>query len=139
NDGNLLDYGPEEQTARVVAALERIGNVATLAPFRGGEVDLAGFGTASVVFVTRAESYVLLSDVAEQLGWFQPRAHEWAEQQHQFAVQDQRRDDEERGDGRLGWDRLLDFIDLDLRLTVDDPSAKPDAGGGRWSYSGDWL
>lgn len=142
HDEHLLDYGPEEQAARVVEALERVNRVTTLAPLAPVadlEVDLAGFGVAPVHFVTDEDDYLLLSDIAEQLGWFQPRAHAWAEQQHDFAVQDQRRKDEERGDGRLGWELMLDYIDLDLCLCVDDPEAQPDAGGHRWSHSGDWL
>ncbi|NEC92201.1 hypothetical protein [Streptomyces sp. SID12501] len=140
HDALLLDYGPEEQTARAVAALERISAVKPLAPLPAGTViDLAGFGEAPVVYVTEDEEYLLLSDIAEALGWPLHKADAWARLQHGYAVRDQRDHDEERGDGRLGWECLLDYIDLRLDLIEDDPEAKPDAGGRRWSHSGDWL
>ncbi|RPE44130.1 hypothetical protein EDD90_7360 [Streptomyces sp. Ag109_O5-1] len=140
HDALLLNEGPEEQTARVVAALERIGAVTTFGPTRAGRVvDLAGFGEAPIVYITKDDDYLLLSDVAEALGWPLHKAHAWAQQQHSWAIEDQRNHDEERGDGRLGWECLLGYIDLRLDLSEDDPEAKPDANGQKWSHSGDWL
>ncbi|MER7967966.1 hypothetical protein ABTX35_02945 [Streptomyces sp. NPDC096080] len=139
HDDHLLDYGPEEQIERVENAMERLDRFSPLTPAIGTDIDLAGFGEVPALYVSTTDVYVLLSDTSEQLGWFHPKAHAWAEVQHKFAVQDQRRTDEERGDGRLGWEHMRDFIDLDLLLSVDDPSAKPDGGGRRWSDSGDWL
>lgn len=140
HDALLLNDGPEEQTARAVAALQRISAVKTLAPLPAGTViDLAGFGEAPIVYVTEDEDYLLLSDVAEALGWPLHKADAWARLQHGYAIRDQRDHDEERGDGRLGWECLLDYIDLRLDLIEDDPEAKPDAGGRQWSHSGDWL
>lgn len=139
HDEHLCDEGPGEQTTRAVAALQRISDISTLAPITGIEVDLAGFGTAPLVYVTKDDEYLLLSDIAEALGWPLYKAHAWTEAQYQFAIRDQRDLDEERGDGRLGWECLLDYVDLGLMLVMDDPEAKPDAGGRRWSHAGDWL
>jgi hypothetical protein len=69
HDALLLNDGPEEQTARAVAALERVSRVTPFAPFSGVVVDLAGFGEAPVAYVTEEKQYLLLSDVAEALGW----------------------------------------------------------------------
>ncbi|MEU1497027.1 hypothetical protein [Streptomyces sp. NPDC005732] len=139
HDEHLLDYGPEEQAARVVEAMERLGRIAPLSPVIGTDIDLAGFGKVPALYASGEDTYLLLSDISEQLGWFHPRAHEWAEKRRLHAVEDQRRVDEARGDGRLGWGCLRNHVDLGLCLTVDDPEAKPDGGGRRWSYSGDWL
>jgi hypothetical protein len=139
HDDHLLDYGPEEQAERVVKAMERLNGFSPLTPVIGTDIGLAGFGKVPALYVSTTDPYILLSDASEQLGWFHPRAHEWAEKRNAWAVQDQRRRDEERGDGRLGWDCLRDVIDLDLTLCVDDAEAKPDGGGRRWSFSGDWL
>ena len=140
HDDLLCNEGPEEQAGRVVQALERVSKVTLFAPINGSVIiDLAGFGEAPVVYVTEKEEYLLLSDVAAALGWPLHKADAWARLQHGYAISDQRDRDEERGDGRLGWECLLDYIDLRLDLIEDDPEAKPDAGGRRWSHSGDWL
>jgi hypothetical protein len=139
HDVLLLDYGPDEQTERVITAMGRVSAITTFAPVTGTTIDLAGFGAAPVVYVTEKDDYVLASDTSEALGWPLHKLHSWAQKQHDFAVTDQRRRDEERGDGRLGWELLLDYIDLGLSLVEDDPEARPDAGGRRWSHSGDWL
>lgn len=143
HDNNLLNYGPEEQTAMVVRAMERLNGIAALVPVDDTDVDLAGFGKAPMLYTAyhgnRAVDYLLLSDVADALGWFMPRAHKFAELMAGFDLEDQRREDEERGDGRLGWSRMRDYIRLDLELIVDDPESKPDAGGRRMSDFTDWL
>lgn len=139
HDDNLLDYGPDEQAERAVSAMERFNRIAELTPVIGTSIDLAGFGKVPVLYASTTDVYMLLSDISEQLGWFHPRACEWAEKRSTWATQDQRRIDEERGDGRLGWECMRDYVDLGLSLCVDDPEAKPDAGGRRWSFSGDWL
>lgn len=142
HDDRLINDGPEEQTARAIAALERIGAVTTFGPTHaGGIVDLAGFGEAPIVYITKDEDYVLLSDVAEALGWPLYKAHEWAQQENAWAIQDQRDKDEERGDGRLGWECLTDYIDLRLDLFEPDPE-HPDRdahGSRRIKSAGDWL
>lgn len=139
HDALLCNDGPDEQANRVLESLHRISAVTALAPVTGIEVDLAGFGTAPVVYTSEGHDYVLLSDVADALGWPLHKADTWARLQHSYAISDQRDRDEERGDGRLGWDLLLDYIDLHLDLVQDDPEARPDAGGRRWSRAGDWL
>lgn len=139
HDDLLLDYGPDEQVGKALEALRRVSKVTPFAPVVELEVDLAGFGTAPIVFVTEQDEYLLLSDVAEALGWPLHKANAWAELEHSHAIRDQRDHDEERGDGRLGWECLLDYIDLRLSLVEDDPEARPDAGGRRWAHSGDWL
>ncbi|NMI57093.1 MULTISPECIES: hypothetical protein [unclassified Streptomyces] len=142
-DAHLLNCGPEEQTAMVLRAMERLNGIAALTPVEDTEVDLAGFGKAPMLYTAsygnRAAEYLLLSDVAEALGWFMPRAHRFAEKMAGFDLEDQRREDEERGDGRLGWNRMRDYIRLDLELIIDDPKSKPDAGGRRMSDFSDWL
>ncbi|MGW1609443.1 hypothetical protein ACWCQZ_08595 [Streptomyces sp. NPDC002285] len=140
HDALLLNEGPEEQAARAVAALERVSAVTLFAPMHTElVVDLAGFGEAPIVYVTEEDEYLLLSDVAEALGWPLHKAHAWAELQYSYAIRDQRDHDEERGDGQLGWECLLDYVDLRLDLVEDDPEARPDAGGRQWSHAGDWL
>lgn len=139
HDEYLLDYGPDEQAERIVKAMGRLNGFSPLTPVIGTSIDLAGFGKVPALYVSTTDVYMLLSDISGQLGWFHPRAHEWAEKEYGHAVQDQRRADEERGDGHLGWEYMRDYIDLGLSLCVDDPEAKPDAGGRRWSFSGDWL
>ncbi|MGX1711380.1 hypothetical protein ACWIFI_18870 [Streptomyces albidoflavus] len=136
---HITDYTDEEQTNLIVAALERIHRVLPLKISSGLELDLAGFGSARVWFRSADEDYVLLSDVADQLGWHRAHAAKWAEAENRNAVQDQRRRDEERGDGRIGWEYLTDYIDLELCLAMDDEAANPDSTGRRWSHSGDWL
>ena len=34
---------------------------------------------------------------------------------------------------------MRDYVDLNVWFTAEDPEAKPDAGGRRWSSYGDWL
>lgn len=142
HDDRLINDGPAEQTARVIAALERIAKAVALIPSDGHTaVDLAGFGDVDIVYATPADNYVLLSDIAEQLGWPLHQAHEWARLQHQHAVEDQRDHDEERGDGRLGWECMTDYIDLRLDLFEPDPEHPDrDANGlRRIKSAGDWL
>lgn len=143
HDDHLLNCGPEEQTAMVLRAMGRLNRIAALTPVLDMDVDLAGFGKAPMLYTAdygnRTVEYLLLSDVAEALGWFMPRAHRFAEQMAGFDLEDQRREDEERGDGRIGWNRMRDYIRLDLELIIDDPTSKPDAGGRRMSDYSDWL
>jgi hypothetical protein len=139
HDDHLCNEGPDEQAERVVKAMDRLHRIAPLAPAINTDIDLAGFGKVPALYTSANDTYMLLSDITDQLGWFQPKAHKWADREHGFAVEDQRRADEERGDGRLGWGYMHDYIDLGLDLVVDDPEAKPDRGGRSWSTSGDWL
>ena len=139
NDDHLLDYGPDEQIARAVERLEAFAKTTPLRQVEGHWVDLAGFGDAQIHFEADSDRYLLLSQVAEQLGVPIWKACKWADQEHVWAVQDQRRQDEERGDGKLGYDCLRNFIDLGFSFIQDDPEAKPDANGQRWSSYSDWL
>lgn len=140
NEAHLLDYGPDEQLARAVAALEKFAVHSPLNPATPGHmIDLAGFGSASVHFENENDTYLLLSEVAEALGMTPWAACKWAREQHLSAIEDQRELDEERGDGKLGWECLADYCDLNLWFVVENPEAKPDAGGRRWSDYGDWL
>lgn len=139
HEDNLFNDGPDVQIERAVKALERVHRVTPLTPVSDTYIDLAGFGQADVRFASGGEQYLLLSDVADALGWPIWTACDWARLQQNYAVQDQRRADEERGDGRIGWDYMLDHIDLELDFCVDNPEAKPDARGQRWSQYGDWL
>ncbi|PRX90847.1 hypothetical protein [Allonocardiopsis opalescens] len=139
HEPHLLDYGPEEQIARAVAALERFHAHTPLTPVAGTVVDLAGFGKAPVYFASGEDRYLLLSEVGEQLGMSLPAVCAWADGDHLEGLRAQREADERRGDGRLGYDCLRGLLNLDLWLCVDDPQASPDAGGRRWSFAGDWL
>lgn len=142
NDDRLFNYGPGEQTPMIVRAMERLHRISPLTPADDTVIDLAGFGEAPLLYRTADDEpveYLLLSDVAEALGWFMPRAHAFAEKMASFDLEDQRRTDEERGDGRLGWDRMRDYIRLDIDLISDDPEAKPDANGKHWTDYTDWL
>ncbi|MEV4181684.1 hypothetical protein AB0J28_09575 [Streptosporangium canum] len=139
NDEYLFNDGPEEQIARAVAALEKFSTTTPLRRVDGRWVDLAGFGDAPIHFEAADDRYLLLSQVAEQLGVPIWDACKWAEHEHQWAIRDQRDQDEERGDGLLGYDCLRNFVDLKLDFVQDNPEAKPDANGKRWSDYGDWL
>lgn len=138
-DRHLVDEGPEEQAVRMVERLERFSKGIPLTPVHDRVIDLAGFGEVPAHFESAEDPYVLISEVAEQLGWPLHKAHEWAKREHGFAIRDQRDADEERGDGRLGWECMGGYVDLGLSLVLEDPEAKPDSNGRSWSFAGDWL
>ncbi|MFI0484874.1 hypothetical protein [Actinomadura sp. 9N215] len=143
---HLMEDGIRAHAARVGEALERLHERVPLFPVRMQDVtiDLFGFGRAPIHFVTQAKDedgsdvrYFLLSELAEPLGIPLHKAHEWAEREQADAIRAQRERDEERG--ALGWECMNDVIDLGVWLTVDDPEARPDADGKRWSTAGEWL
>lgn len=143
---HLVDGGPAEQIERATAALHRFHERVPLYPVNDRLLDLAGFGSAPLRFATfdddsglATDQYLLLSEVADALGVPLATAHEWARQDHLDAIATQREVDEQRGDGRLGWECMSGLVDLELSLAVDDPEAGPDADGKRWSCAGDWL
>ncbi|MEV4001009.1 hypothetical protein [Actinomadura sp. NPDC049753] len=146
DDVHLMEDGPKEHAARVAEALEHLHGRVPLWPATLQDVtaDLFGFGRAPIRFVTQDGDedgeqvrYFLLSELAEPLGITLPKAHAWAEQEQVEALRAQRAIDQERGE--LGWECMNDVIDLGVWLTVDDPEAKPDASGARWSTAGEWL
>lgn len=138
NDDNLCDYGPDEQVARAVAALDRFATFTEIKPATPGHmIDLAGFGSAPVHFEGKNKKYLLISEVADALGMPVWEACKWADKEQLWALREQRENDEE--DGVLGWNCLDDYCDLKLWFVADNPEAKPDAGGGRHSDYGDWL
>lgn len=139
NDAYLLDHGPEEQIATAVKRLEYFALTTPLTPVTNTFIDLAGFGEADVYFASADEPYLLLSEVAEQIGMTAWGVCEWARRDHLHAIEDQRQVDEDRGDGMLGYGCLRSLVDMGLSFIRDDPEAKPDAGGKRWSFAGDWL
>lgn len=140
NDEHLLNDGPEEQLAEALRRFDRFTKTTPLEVVYGEPCGMAGFGEPIPIWFRSAEdSYFLLSDAAESIGWSLPRACEWAEREYGWAVQEQRRTDEDRGDGRLGYECMRDYFDTGLQFIFDDPEAKPDAGGRRWSDAGDWL
>lgn len=139
NGQRLFNDGPETQIARAIEALEKFHKTTPLRRVTDTWIDLAGFGEAPVHFDGEGDRYLLLSEVADQLGVPIWKACDWADQEHQWAIRDQRHLDEERGDGRIGFDCLRNFIDLRLDFIQDNPEAKPDANGQRWSDYGDWL
>ena len=139
----LMDEGPDDQADRVLKALEKFHGVTPLFPIHDRTINLFGFGKAEVRFATydkdgqADEEFLLLSEVAEQLGVPLHKADAWARRDHDDALRAQRERDEERG--QLGWECLRDLVDLGLWMVVDDPEVEPDAGGRRWSTAGDWL
>jgi hypothetical protein len=139
HDAYLLDAGPEDQGPHAAGLLARFHRNTPLTLVTGTVIDLASFGEAPVHFRSADTEYLLLSEIAAPLDWPLYKAHTWAELQHSHALADQRREDEERGDGRLGWYYMRDYVDLGFFMTMPDPEAKPDAGGQRWSHAGDWL
>ncbi|MEV4245244.1 hypothetical protein AB0J63_17740 [Streptosporangium canum] len=139
NEEYLLDEGPDEQVARAVQRLEHFAKTTPLTAVQGMVIDLAGFGEAPIHFTSRDNKYLLLSEVAAQLGMPVWQADDWARLQYGYAVKDQRDHDEERGDGRLGYECMRDYLDLNFYFVQDNPEAKPDAGGHRWSTYSDWL
>ena len=142
HDAHLLNYGTDEQVPTVLQKMDRLHRIAPLTAVTGTSIDLAGFGTAPLLYHTAGAEpfeYLLLSDISDGLGWFMPRAHDFVEKMAAFDLEDQRREDEERGDGRLGWRWMRNYIGLGLELVIDDPSSKPDAGGRRMSEFSDWL
>ena len=139
NGQRLLNDGPEVQIARAVEELEKFAKTTPLRRVTDVCVDLAGFGEAPIHFDADGDRYLLLSEVADQLGVPIWKACDWADQEYLWAIRDQRHQDEERGDGLLGYDCMRDFIDLRLDFIQDNPEAKPDADGKRWSSYGDWL
>jgi hypothetical protein len=142
---HLMDQGPDEQAERITERLEKFHARTPIYPVRmqNIEINLFGFGRALVHFAAfgddgkSTERYLLLSEVAEQLGIPLHKADKWANRDHDDALRSQRERDEERGE--LGWECLNDLVNLGLWMTVDDSEAKPDASGNRWSFAGDWL
>ncbi|GAA4676616.1 hypothetical protein GCM10023347_33650 [Streptomyces chumphonensis] len=140
HDPHLLDEGPDEQAARIAQRLAAFHATTPLAPAGDTVIDLAGFGTAPMRFVTADDGgYVLLSDVADALGWALHTAHAWADNEYEYALRDQRHADEARGDGRLGYEYMRGVVDLGVWMSIANPEAKPDGLGKRWSTAGDWL
>jgi len=138
-DRDLLNGGPDEQTETALKRLLRFHATTPLTSVFDKDIDLAGFGRAPVHFESAEDHYLLLSEIAEQLGWPLYKACSLVRLQAGYAIEDQRHADEERGDGRLGYEYMRMWVDLGISLTMDDPEAKPDAGGGKHSDAGDWL
>lgn len=136
---DLLDYGPEEQVDRVIERLTKFDARVPLIPVTSTIVQLGGFGAGRVRFTSTADNYLLLSDVTDAIGWPLQRAIEWAEEDYDQALREQRMLDEQREDGLLGWECMRGVVDLHISTVIDDPTAKPDAGGRCWSLGGDWL
>jgi hypothetical protein len=141
-DDHLMDYGPDEQVARVVKALERFHAQFPLVP-HVEPINAFGFAQVETCFASDPSDprsvYLRLMPLATQLGIGPGKTQKWADQQYLWAIKDQRDDDEERGDGRLGWDCLRSYVDLNLCLSFDDPEESPDAGGNRWALASEWL
>jgi len=141
----LMDEGPDEQAERVVTRLLRLHEHRPLWPIHDPThmINLWGFGGVQVHYVVFGDDgnaeyrYVLLSELAEALGVHPAKADRWLQMELNQSLQAQREKDEERGE--LGWECVFDVVDLGLSLIADDPEAKPDAGGLRWSHASDAL
>jgi hypothetical protein len=141
HDDNLCDDGPEEQTAKAVEALEKFHAHTPLTPAPPGlMIDLFGFGSTRVVFESADDRYMLVTELGAALGMPVWESTKWARKQHLWALEDQRQHDEERGDGRLGWECLRDYLDLRLWCVIENPDYKPDTKGSvRHHDYGEWL
>ncbi len=135
----LLDHGPEEQVATVVERLLHFAKTTPLIPVIGTDADIAGFGKAPLYFKSEWDEYVLLSQTSESIGWSIQKAYAWADRDYDQAVREQRHLDERRSDHLLGYECMRGVVDLGISAVIDDPEARPDASGHRWSFSGDWL
>jgi hypothetical protein len=141
---NFLEYDLGEQVEHARKALEKFHAHTPLCPVLDGtKLDLAGFGEVPVHFVAydkngEEESYLLLGEVAKALGMPIWKASAWAALNRRYGIEEQRRADEERGDGRLGYEHLRDLVDLEMWFITDDPEAKPDVTGRSPTYS-EWL
>lgn len=140
---HLIDYGPEEQQQRAVAALRRFERHTPLRP-HVETINAFGFATVQTVLVSSpsnpsesTDTYLRLLPLAEAIGISPGQAEKWAEGEHGFALRDQRAMDEEMG--CLGWECLRSVVCLDLSLIFEDETAKPDANGKRWSSASEWL
>lgn len=139
-DNNLLDYGADEQINLATEALDVFHARRPLQAVAGRALDLAGFGEATIHFESTDldKRYLLVTEVGAALGMEPWKACKWARQRWEWAVLDQRRDDEENG--RLGYEYLDDHVDLRVLFYADDvPDAKPDANGKKWEHYGEWL
>jgi hypothetical protein len=143
DDVTLMEEGPVQQAERAIERIAKLHDRRPLWPVHDTTADLFGFGRAPVQYVAFGDNgdvdarYFLLSDLADPLNIPLHKAHAWAEREEIEALRAQREHDEETG--TLGWDQLNDVIDLGVWLIVDDPEARPDASGERWSTAGDWL
>lgn len=135
----LMNTGPEDQVPYVASKLMHFAKTTPLVPVINTDISLAGFGVVPAHFAYGTTRYMLLSEITEALGWQIQKAVKWADNDYDMALRDQRDLDEQRGDGRLGYECLRDYLDLGVDALVDDPEANPDAGGQRWSHTGDWL
>lgn len=142
NEENLCDYGPEEQTAKAGEALEKFHVHTPLKPAPPGlMIDLFGFGSTRIVFESADDRYMLVTELGAALGMPVWESTKWARKQHLYAVEDQREHDEERGDGKLGWECLHDYLDLRLWCVIENPDYTPgDPSKGTRHYDyGEWL
>ncbi len=141
----LLNEGPDEQAKRSLENLNRLHAHRKLFPVYDPTrmINLWGFGGVRIHFVVfgpddkATHRYVLLSELAEALAVHPAHASKWLRMEQEQALRSQREHDEETG--TLGWDYVLDVVDLGLDMYVDDPQAKPDANGCRWSHADDAL
>ncbi len=137
--GRLMDYGPEEQIKNVLAALERFHSFTGIRPVEPGHmIDLAGFGEAPVHFESDDKRYLLVTEVGTALGMPVWESCAWARKQYAWDVEEQRTRDEERGDGRLGWECLDDYCDLRLWCAAEKPPS-PETGKVHHADYGEWL
>jgi hypothetical protein len=134
----LMESGPEEQAAEIVAALKRLDGISPLDPAEGATVNLStgpkGALHIPVRYTSTTRVYVLLSDIVHRLDWSMVRAHAWAEEQNRLSLEQQRAIDEARGDGQLGWDGLRDTTNLGIWLSYHQ-----DEGKRNWHPSGDYC
>jgi hypothetical protein len=139
---HLCDEGPDEQEQRVIKALEKFNAHTPIQPYVE-PINAFGFAHTLCVFASDPSKptgvYLRLLPLAEQLGITPGKAQSWAKDEYNQSLQAQRENDEERGDGRIGWECLRSVVDLGLFLVMDDEEANPDQSGRRWSFASEWL
>jgi hypothetical protein len=138
----LFNYGFEEQIDLAVEQLQNFHKLTPLVPVSGKVIDLAGFGEAPIHFESAEHDkrYLLVTQVGAALGVEPWKACAWSRREWEWAVLEQRSADEERGDGRIGYEGMRDHLDLRVDFIAEGvPDAKPDANGQRWENYGEWL
>lgn len=142
HEDELFNYGFDEQINQAVTRFEQFHKITPLRPVTGKVIDLAGFGEAPIHFesVEHDKRYLRVTEVGAALGMEPWKACEWSQRRWDWAVLDQRSCDEDRGDGRIGYECMRDHLDLGVDFIRHDvPDAKPDGNGERWEDFGEWL
>jgi len=136
---HLVDAPFNVQVGGLLQRLERIHCRSPLTVPTGTHLDLNGFGSVLVRVQAADDSFVLASDVAEALGWTALEAWKWARDEYRNDVERQRRADEDRDDGLLGWEHVSTLYDTGLILEAPDDGTLSGPAGALLRRHGDFL